>query len=92
MKAVDKVLSRLENCLETNTYQSIETDKIELKDLSRGTEWKELYKSVCAFLNSQGGIIILGIHENSGKSAYKFTGFSLNNEDKLKELPNQFTH
>ncbi|MGB3780915.1 MAG: RNA-binding domain-containing protein [Tunicatimonas sp.] len=91
MKAVDKVLSRLEHCLETNTHQSIETDKIELKDLSQGPEWKELYKSACAFLNSQGGIIILGIHEDASKTAYKFTGFNINNEDKLKELPNQFT-
>lgn len=79
MKVVDKVLSRLESCLETGTYQSIETDKIELKDLSRGPEWKELYKSVCAFLNSQGGIVILGVHENTKKKAYKFTNrrFSL---------------
>ena len=92
MKVVDKVLSRLKNCLETSMYQPVETDKIELKDLSKGQEWKELYKSVCAFLNSQGGIVILGIHEDEKKTAYKFTGFNINNEDKLKELPKVFTN
>ena len=91
MNVVDKVLLRLKNCLETNTYQSVETDKIELKDLSGGREWKELYKSVCAFLNSQGGIVILGVKENEKETGYTFTGFNINNEDKLKELPKKFT-
>jgi ATP-dependent DNA helicase RecG len=91
MKVVDKVLVKLKECLETSNYRSIETEKIELKDLSTGQEWKELYKTVCAFLNSRGGIIILGINENSGKTAYKLTGFSINNEERLKELPKKFT-
>ncbi len=91
MKIVEKTLAKIESCLETNSYQSIETDKIELKDLSGGSGWRELYKTVCAFLNTQGGIIILGIRENNIKTEYKFSGFSISNEDKLKELPKQFT-
>ena len=67
MNPIDKVLIKLNNCLEKNNYDSIETDKIELKDLSTGSDWKELYKSVCAFLNKRGGTIIIGINENSNK-------------------------
>ncbi|HKJ42173.1 MAG TPA: RNA-binding domain-containing protein [Sunxiuqinia sp.] len=92
MQVVDNILSRIQDCIESEVYKSIETDKIELKDLSSGRNWKELYKSVCAFLNTQGGIVVLGIHENAEKSAYKFTGFNIKNEDKLKEIPKQFTN
>ncbi|MEX0811458.1 MAG: RNA-binding domain-containing protein [Chitinophagales bacterium] len=91
MKVVDKILSNLEFSIESGSYSSIETDKIELKDLSSGSDWKELYKSVCAFLNTQGGIVIIGVNENTKKKEYKFTGFNINNEDKLKELPKQYT-
>ena len=91
MRVVDKILSQLEDCLTNGTYQQLETDKIELKDLSGGNDWKELYKSTCAFLNAQGGIIIIGIKEKADKSGYIFHGFNPGNEDKLKELPKQFT-
>jgi ATP-dependent DNA helicase RecG len=91
MKIVDKILSQLQECIEKETFKELETEKIELKDLSGGEDWKELYKSVCAFLNTQGGIIIIGIKETPIKDAYRLTGFDSNNENKLKELPKQFT-
>src|SRR5665647_740497 len=90
MKVTDNILKQLEECLTTDIYKPLETDKIELKDLSGGDEWKELYKSACAFLNTQGGIIIIGVKETN--TAYQFHGFNANNENKLKELPKQFTN
>ena len=90
MKVTDNILKQLEECLTTGIYKPLETDKIELKDLSGGDEWKELYKSACAFLNTQGGIIIIGVKETN--TAYQFHGFNANNENKLKELPKQFTN
>ncbi len=94
MEITDNILKQLEECLSTNTYKELETDKVELKDLSGGENWKELYKSACAFLNTKGGIIILGVKEvvkkNNVKS-YIFHGFNMDNESKLKELPDQFT-
>ncbi|MEO6221481.1 MAG: RNA-binding domain-containing protein, partial [Ginsengibacter sp.] len=92
MKVTDSILMQLEECILTGTYKPLETDKIELKDLSSGDDWKELYKSSCAFLNTQGGIIIIGINENSTNSIYQFHGFQVNNENKLKDLPKQFTN
>ena len=86
MKTIDNIISKLETSIKSGSYIPIETERIELKDLSGGEDWKELYKTVCAFLNSQGGIIIIGIYENSIKTAYKLSGFNLNNEEKLKEI------
>lgn len=91
MKTAEKILIQVKECIETNVYKEIETEKIELKDLSSGDDWKELYKTVCAFLNSSGGIVIIGIKERSDKSKYIFTGFDSNNDNKLKEIPKQFT-
>ncbi len=91
MKAIDNILTQLEDCLTTNTFRELETDKIELKDLSGGDDWKEMYKSACAFLNTQGGMIVIGVKEKNAKSGYQFQGFRADNENKLKELPKQFT-
>lgn len=91
MKVIDNILNQLEECLQSNTFRELETDKIELKDLSGGDDWREMYKSACAFLNTQGGMIIIGVKEKNDKSGYQFHGFRAESENKLKELPKQFT-
>ncbi|MFM7189816.1 MAG: RNA-binding domain-containing protein, partial [Microcystaceae cyanobacterium] len=92
MNELDKILQKLENCLETQTYESIETQQIELKDLSGGDTWNELYRSVCAFLNTEGGIIIIGIKEKSTPDkCYKLTGYNENNESKIKDVCTQLS-
>jgi len=91
MKPVDKIVLKLEECIKSGSFVELETEKVELKDLSGGDDWKELYKSICAFLNSQGGIIIIGVKEDPKNKQYYFRGFNSNNENKLKEIPSKFT-
>lgn len=91
MPLIDKTLEIIEYCIKNNSYKEVETEKIELKDLSLGNDWTELYKSACAFLNSNGGNIIIGINENTKTRKYKFTEFNYNDENKLKEIGKQFT-
>ncbi len=95
MNLIDKNLSTIAECIVTNTYREVETERFELKDLSQGwgDDW---YKSVCAFLNTNGGIIVIGINDknNAKPPYYKFTGYinSDANEKHLKhELPKKFT-
>lgn len=91
MRKIDEILNKLEDCLLNNKYESIETETIELKDLSGGHKWKQLYISTCAFLNTDGGIVIIGVNENNKK--YKLTGYDENNENKLKnESKKSFTN
>ncbi len=92
MKKIDEILNELEDCLINKKYLSIETESIELKDLSGGDEWKQLYVSICAFLNTDGGMVICGINENDEHNQYKLNGFDRRNESKLDEkLRNSFT-
>jgi len=91
MRKIDKILSHLENLIREGRYEALETERIELKSLSTSDNWKQLYISACAFLNTQGGIIVLGIHEDVKKELLSFTGFDANKENKLKELAKQFT-
>lgn len=91
MREIDKILLQIEQHIQNSTYTSFETDKLELKDLSGGGDWKELYKSVCAFLNTKGGIVIVGIKEDTQNKQLKFTGYNPNNESKIKDLPKIFT-
>lgn len=91
MKPVQTILDTIKLCIEENSYIPLETDKLELKDLSGGSDWTELYKSVCAFLNGQGGIVIVGINEDTKRRSYHITGYDPSNEEKLKGLPRLFT-
>lgn len=91
MKNIDELLNRIEKSIREQDYHSFESEAIELKDLSTGDNWKELYKTVNAFLNTRGGIVIVGINENPKNKTIKFTGYNDKNEPKLKELPKLFT-
>jgi ATP-dependent DNA helicase RecG len=91
MNPIDRILSTLEYCIQHNTYEKIETNRYELKDNSHeSADWKEVYKTTNAFLNTKGGIIFIGIHEDSEGRKYTFTGFDHRNEEKIKEIPTKF--
>ncbi|TAK54067.1 MAG: hypothetical protein EPO24_13570 [Bacteroidetes bacterium] len=90
MREIDKILQQLEQDIRGGKYRHIEADKLELKDLSSGLGWDELYKTICSFLNTRGGIVIIGVREDTKLKQYKFTGFDLANSDKLKEITNQY--
>ena len=96
MNFIDKTLRTLEECISTQTYVELETERFELKDLSTNTNWTELYKTVCAFLNTNGGIIVVGIKDkgnekDKNKKHYQFKGFNYDNEANLKEIGTKFT-
>jgi ATP-dependent DNA helicase RecG len=96
MDILEKNLTTITDCIRDQRYTPVETERFELKDLSAGwgDDW---YKSVCAFLNTGGGMIVIGINEknNAKPPHYKFTGYvnSEANESHLKnELPRKFTN
>jgi len=92
MSVVDTILQKLEDCIIYNKYEQIETEKVELKDNSSiNSDWKQIYKTTCAFLNTLGGIIIIGINEDEQSKKYIFKGFDISQEGKLKEIPKLFT-
>jgi ATP-dependent DNA helicase RecG len=93
MNPIDKILAKLEYCIEKGTYEKVETDKYELKDNSHdSSDWKEVYKTTNAFLNTNGGILFIGIHEDEKNKKYIFKGFDNRNEEKIKEICKQFTN
>jgi len=89
MRAIDKILDQIEACITQGKYEVIETDKVELKDFSGGVS-AELYRSACAFLNAEGGMIIIGVYESQKDRRYLFKGYNPQSENALKELPKQF--
>lgn len=81
---INDILSKIQSSLETGKYIPIETDIVELKDLSTSSDSKSLKETVCAFLNTNGGYIIAGIHEKNKQ--YILKGFDRNNESNLIDL------
>ena len=78
---ISDILSKIQSSLETGKFIPIETEIVELKGLSTGGDWKSLKETVCAFLNTNGGYIIAGIHER--KMQYVLNGFNRDNESNL---------
>lgn len=85
---VDEALKKIEDSIETDVFKKVESEFIELKDLSSGKKWNSLYETVCAFLNTNGGLIITGVYEK--KDAYNINGYNRDNEPRYLDLPNRF--
>jgi ATP-dependent DNA helicase RecG len=86
---IKEILSDIEDSVLTNQYRRIESEIVELKNYGhKGTvNWDSVMESVCAFLNTDGGILIMGIKEDDKSKAkhYEVKGFNFNNESSLKE-------
>jgi len=64
MKVVDQILNKLADLIQHGRFAELETEGLEIKPVpAEGGEWKDRHKSVNAFLNTRGGIMILGVKE-----------------------------
>ncbi len=92
MDPVSQVLARLEYCVQHGTYESLETDWLEIKPVTpTGGAWNSVRESVCAFLNTRGGAVILGVRDEQGPPRrYAFTGYTEDNSGNVSELRNAF--
>jgi len=86
---IDKILDQISVLIQERRFLELETEALEIKPVPpTGAKWKEISKSACAFLNTRGGIILLGIKE-SGKGEdrrYEHSGYDQNAEPRLKQL------
>lgn len=94
MKPIDQILIKLADLIQQGRFVELETEGLEIKPVPvDGGEWKERHKSVNAFLNTRGGILILGVKEEGTGSArrYVLSGWKDHAEPNLKEFPRLFT-
>lgn len=94
MKIVDQILIKLEELIQQGRFVELETEVLELEPVpADGGQWKECHKSVNAFLNTRGGILILGVkEEGTGTSRrYVLSEWKDHAEPNLKQLASCFT-
>ncbi len=84
---ISNILNIISHCIDNDRFEDVEKAKVELKDLSSGSEWTSLKQTICAFLNSEGGVVICGVRERNGK--YSFTGFDRTKESTLISLQHE---
>lgn len=85
---VEETLAKIKQSIQSDVFIDVEKSKVELKDLSTKGDWKSLHETICAFLNTDGGIVICGVRERNKK--YSFTNFNRNNESNLIDLHSKF--
>lgn len=92
MDNLTKILGRLELCVRNGAYESLETDWLEVKPVpATGNAWDSIRESICAFLNTRGGVVILGIRdEQKPERHYTFTGYTEENSGQLSQLRQHF--
>lgn len=93
IEALNRTLERLEQLIRARTFAELETDTLEIKPVpSDTTGWRERHKSACAFLNTRGGILLMGIKEvgQGNERHYEFTGWKPTTEDQIKQIPKLF--
>ncbi len=92
MDSLPQILNKLENCVRQHSYESLETDWLEIKPVpSSGNAWDNIRDSICAFLNTRGGLVILGVKdEQQPHRHYSFTGYTENNSGNLSALRTTF--
>lgn len=96
METVENTLRKLADSIRQQKFVELETDWLEIKPVPAvGSDWREFHKTVNAFLNTRGGIVIIGIKDEGQKQGkdrrYVFTGWNESAEPKLKEVPKVFT-
>lgn len=94
MQTIDQILNKLAELITQGRFVELETEGLEIKPVpAEGGEWKERHKSVNAFLNTRGGIMILGVKEEGTGTArrYVLSEWKEHAEPNLKELPRLFT-
>ncbi|NQU40569.1 MAG: putative DNA binding domain-containing protein [Lentisphaerae bacterium] len=93
-KTIDQLLEKLEPLIRGGEFEELESDGIEIKPVpATGGEWRSIHETVNAFLNTRGGVLLLGVKEeqSAGTSRYIFTGYRSEAEPKLKEFGAVFT-
>lgn len=94
IEVIDSTLQKLEQLIRSGQFEELETDSLEFKAVPAvGKDWNRVHESVCAFLNTRGGFLILGIKEEGQgtQRKYVFQGWRPEAENHLKELPTLFT-
>lgn len=94
MSIVDQILGELGQLIQQGHFRELETERVEIKPVpSEGKDWKEIHRSVNAFLNTRGGIMILGVKEENlgGVRSYTLSGWNEDAEPKVKDFAGLFS-
>src|SRR4051794_39436323 len=94
MGFVDQILNKLWDLMQQGRFVDLETEALEIKPVPAiGAEWGERHKSINSFLNTRGGILILGIKEEGTgpHRRYVLSGWKEHAEGNLKEIHRMFT-
>jgi len=93
MKFIDKQIQKLEYLVTNRKFQELETEAFEIKNQpsnEKDKEYASIKETICAFLNTGDGIILIGIKEEKERGTknkkYIFKGYNSDFEPSFKRL------
>ena len=93
MKIIDDILQHIAYSIANNEYVWTDPEKVAIKNNSHvASDWSDVFISTNAFLNTNGGTIIIGIEDDESNSQYIFKGFDFRNEEKIRLLTAAYTN
>jgi ATP-dependent DNA helicase RecG len=95
---IDRLIQDLREMIASGEFRSLETEMVEVKPLpSTRSDWRQIQISANAFMNTRGGILLLGVKEERLETPniqkgirYRITGYDDSHEPNIKELRNKF--
>ncbi len=95
MDNLTDLLQKLATLISQKRFEDMESDTVEFKQFPpTGKDWFNLHQSINAFLNTRGGVLILGIAEE-GRGAdrrYVPSGYLPDQEANIKRFAKLFTN
>lgn len=97
MDEIARVLEQLADCVQRGAWASVETERLEIKPVpATGHAWDSIRQTVCAFLNTNGGVIVLGVKDEKSKTErgqvrrYTFTPWTEHQTQNLADMRTAF--
>ncbi len=93
MDTIDNILAQIAYSIERNEYIWTDIETIAITDNCTSPEvWNDILVTANAFLNTKGGVIIIGVIDDEINGQFAYTGYDRTTGSQLNLIPSAFAN